>query len=89
VDYFKTSAQHIEDIRARIKHSDPGTVDLNDIRDSLGPVISDLEILAALRHPESFQVERTEDGLEKITIVMVLDPGSSADMLRKLWIGTD
>jgi hypothetical protein len=89
MEYFKGSMQILDDIRARIKHSDPGTVNLNDIRDSLGPIIADLEILAALRSPDAMLVEKTEDGLERVTITMVLDRGASADMLRKLWIGVD
>jgi hypothetical protein len=88
VDYFKNSIQILNDIRSRIKHN-PDAIALYDIRDSLGPIIADLEILAALQSPDTLLVEKTPDGLEKITIVMTLDPGASAEMLRKLWIGTD
>jgi hypothetical protein len=86
VDYYLTSLSRLEAMRSRIKYADPGTIDLNDIRDTLGFIIADLEVLAALRHPESFKLTRRDDGLDEIVITMVLPQSESDDLLRKLWL---
>jgi hypothetical protein len=84
-NYYQTRAQDVEDMRATLKHSDPGDVNLSDIRDRLGPIVADMEMIASLRRPDSLKLERLDDGLARVTVEMVVDESEASDMIRKLW----
>jgi hypothetical protein len=92
VTYYKSRVQDIENIRAALKHSDPGTVDLTDIRSTLGYIISDLQVLDSLSRPDSFKISRVSDDgimMNKIEMTMLLDDEEAEDMVRKLWLRDD
>jgi hypothetical protein len=89
VTYYQSRIDAINDIRSRIKHVDPENINLDDIRDTLGYIISDLEVLASLKRPDSFKLTRvSEDGMlmTKVEIQMMLDEAGAEDMIRKLWL---
>lgn len=91
-NYFGTRIQQLEDIRSRIKHCDPKDVNLYDVRDTLGPIIADLQILASLRRPDSYKLTQLHDenaGVVRVEIVMEMDEGDAEDMVRRLWLGDD
>jgi hypothetical protein len=92
VTYYQSRIQDIENIRAILKHSDPSTVDLTDIRGTLGYIISDLQVLDSLRRPDVFKLSRVSDDgimMNKIEITMLLDDEEAEDMMRKLWLRDD
>lgn len=84
--YHRTAIQDLEDIRVTLKHTDRVDIDTSAIRDRLGPIIADLEVLSSLRRPRSYKLVNEEDGTVTITIEMNLDEGGAEDMVRKLWL---
>lgn len=84
--YYRDTVNDIESIRSTLKHVDPEKIDLADIRDRLGPIVADLEVLMSLRRPHSYKLTWMEDGLVEIEIKMQLDQGTADDMVRKLWL---
>jgi hypothetical protein len=86
--YYQDNVQELENIRALIKHADPAEFDLYRIRDFLGYIQGDLEMLASLRRPDSLTLKRCEDGLTEITITIIADEMYAEDTIRKLWLET-
>jgi hypothetical protein len=84
--YYNDAITRLDDIRSTIKHVDPGQINLSNIRDSLGSIRQDLEILAFLKRPNSYNLEQQDDGTTKITITMILDRDEADEVVKKLWI---
>jgi hypothetical protein len=85
MQYYGDSVSRLENIRSTLKHLDPADISMSDIRDRLGPILADLQVLASLRRPDSLKLARVEDGSVRVTIEMVLDEAEAEDMLQKLW----
>jgi hypothetical protein len=85
-NYYQDRITQAESIRSQIKHVNPEHISLSDIRDFLGFVIQDLEVLAALKRPDSYTLQRLPDLITRVTIQMDLDDDQAQDLVRKLWL---
>jgi hypothetical protein len=88
-NYWRTRAQDVEDIRSTLKHVDLEDISLPDIRDRLGPIVSDLQTLQSLRRPKSYKLTQLDDAVVQVEIIMELDQDDAEDMVRKLWLEAD
>lgn len=85
--YYGDLVQELESIRSSIKHLDPTDVPLDNIRDILGHVILDLQVLQSLRRPHSYKLQRSYEETEvTVTIEIKTDEAGAEDMIRKLWM---
>lgn len=87
--YHQDNLRELEDIRSMIKHMDPEQVDLERIRGFLGYVRWDLEVLASLRRPDTYTLQRLPEGMAKVTVSILVPDEDAEQLVQKLWAELD